>query len=92
MIKRFPGWRPENLPGDRERLRQALYADLAGESDRESAVRHHLLTVITRERTMGLLPNDTFDTLLHAAGSASGRKTLLQLFPLSSPRKEAAYA
>ena len=63
---------------DKARLKVALYGDLSHET--ECPVRTFLMRAIFTERVRGLLPNDTFDTMVHSAATPRGREVLLGLF------------
>ena len=76
------------LVNDQERLRQALLADAPNTFTIEDSVRDYLFRAINAQRSMRLIPNDVFETLLVAASSPEGRNTLLSFF--GAPERRSA--
>ncbi len=66
------------IEDDKARLKGALYRDVGVEV--ECPARSFLMRAITNERIRGLLPNDTFDTMVHSAATPRGREVLLGIF------------
>ena len=72
------------MVADRNRVATALGADASSGYQSElllsDPVRSFLFRAITRQRNLGLIPDDVFETILKSAQSMTGRKCLLSFF------------
>ena len=78
----------QRLVADQERLRQALLTDAPNTVSIEDSVRSYLFRAINAQRSMRLIPDDVFETLLLSAANPEGRNTLLSFF--GAPERRSA--
>ena len=71
------------ITSDHDRIHQALYHGFA-----EPFCPSHinLIRAILRERSAGILCNDTFDSILSVAADPRRRETVFSLFKVAMPR------
>ncbi|MBP6605929.1 MAG: hypothetical protein KA240_09615 [Nitrospira sp.] len=71
------------ITSDHERIHQALYQ---GFTEPYCPSRSNLIRAILRERSAGLLCNDSFDSILSVASDPRRRGTVFSLFKVALPR------
>lgn len=71
------------IASDHERIHQALYH---GFTETFCPSRSSLIRAILRERSAGLLCNDSFDSILSVAADPGRRGTVFSLFKVAMPR------